>query len=101
MGACAVKISINVDMTPEELRRFLGLPDVTPLNDDLVEKMRERVSGGVEGFDPTSVVGPMMATNVAAYEAMQRAFWNALAQGGKDADDAGERAGSADRSDER
>ena len=78
-----MNISINVDMTPEELRRFLGLPDVKPLQDDLVEKMREHVGDGPEGFDPASMVAPMMATNVAAYEAMQKAFWTALAQGGR------------------
>jgi len=79
-----VKISINVDMTPEELRRFLGLPDVKPFQDEMVEKMRERMSAGVEGFDPAGMVAPVMATNVAAYEAMQKAFWNALAKGGQD-----------------
>ncbi len=86
-----MKITIDVDMTPEELRRFLGLPDVTVLHEEMVEEMRARLAGG-EGFDPASLVGPMMATNVAAYETMQRAFWNALAQSGKDAaaDDARE-----------
>ncbi len=79
-----MKISIDVDLTPEELRRFLGLPDVTTLHAEMVEKIRERLAG-TDGFDPASVVGPMMATNVAAYETMQRAFWNALAKSGKDA----------------
>ena len=79
-----MKISINVDMTPEELRRFLGLPDVKPLQDEMVEKMREKMSAGVEGFDPAGMVAPVMATNVAAYEAMQKAFWSALAKGGQD-----------------
>ena len=77
-----MNITINVDMTPEELRRFLGLPDVKPLQDDLVEKMREQMRAGVEGFDPASMVAPVMASNVAAYEAMQKAFWAALAGGG-------------------
>ncbi len=79
-----MKISIDVDITPEELRRFLGLPDVTVLHEEMVDKIRDRLAGA-EGFDPASLVGPMMATNVAAYETMQRAFWNALAQSGKDA----------------
>ena len=31
---------------------------------------------------PASMVAPVMASNVAAYEAMQKAFWAALAGGG-------------------
>ena len=77
-----MNISINVDLTPEELRRFLGLPDIKPLQDEMVEKMREQLSAGAEGLDPAGVMAPMMATNMAAYEAMQKAFWSALAGAG-------------------
>ena len=30
-----MKFTINVECTPEEARRFVGLPDVTPLNPPL------------------------------------------------------------------
>jgi len=73
-----MKISIDVDLTPEELRRFLGLPDVQPLQDELMGKLRERVQSGGEGLDPAALMMPLMSTNLAAYEAMQKAFWAAL-----------------------
>lgn len=77
-----MKITVDVDLTPEELRRFLGLPDIKPLQDELLEKMRQQMTANAEGLDPSGLVGPMMASNMAAYEAMQKAFWSALASGG-------------------
>ena len=33
-----MKVTIEVDCTPVEARTFLGLPDVTPLNEHLVAR---------------------------------------------------------------
>lgn len=45
-----MQIRIEIDVKPEELRRFLGLPDVAGLQDDFIEFLRERVSAASE-FD--------------------------------------------------
>ncbi len=42
-----MKIKITVDCTPVEARNFLGLPDVTPLHDIYLEKMKTLVEQGV------------------------------------------------------
>jgi len=42
-----MKISVDVDCTPEEARRFMGLPDLTPVHDAYVEKMQKAVTEGV------------------------------------------------------
>jgi hypothetical protein len=42
-----MKITVDVDCTPEEARRFLGLPDLTPVHDAYVEKMRAAVADGL------------------------------------------------------
>lgn len=47
-----MKISVDVDCTPEEARRFLGLPDLTPLHDIYVEKMKETME---EGMTPETI----------------------------------------------
>ena len=36
-----MKMTIEVDCSPEEARRFLGLPDVSSLNDHLVGEMKK------------------------------------------------------------
>ena len=40
-----MKMTMNVECTPEEARRFVGLPDVTPLNEMLVREMTSRADG--------------------------------------------------------
>ena len=42
-----MKITMNVDCTPEEARRVMGLPDLTPLHDAYLEKMRRLIDEGV------------------------------------------------------
>lgn len=41
-----MKITVNVDCTPEEARRFLGLPDLTAVHEAYVEKMKVAVNEG-------------------------------------------------------
>jgi hypothetical protein len=38
-----MNIKFDLECTPEEARTFLGLPDLRPLNDQMVEEMRSRM----------------------------------------------------------
>jgi hypothetical protein len=42
-----MKVTVDFDCTPEEARRFLGLPDLTPVHDAYVEQMRKTVTEGI------------------------------------------------------
>jgi len=42
-----VKITVDVDCTPEEARRFLGLPDLGPLHETYLAKMRSAIDQGI------------------------------------------------------
>ncbi len=45
-----MKITVDVECTPEEARRFMGLPDLTPVHDAYVARMVDAVgNGGVSG----------------------------------------------------
>ncbi len=39
-----MKAKIELECTPEEARAFLGLPDVTELNEHLVAEMKKRLA---------------------------------------------------------
>ena len=39
-----MKVTVDVDCTPEEARRFLGLPDLTAVHAAFVDKMQKAVS---------------------------------------------------------
>ena len=40
-----MKVNVEIDCTPEEARRFLGLPDVSKANDIYVEAMANAMKG--------------------------------------------------------
>ncbi len=40
-----MRVKVNIDCSPEEARRFMGLPDVTPVNERYVAMMTDAVSG--------------------------------------------------------
>ena len=40
-----MKVSVEIDCTPEEARRFLGLPDVTKANEAYTEAVTKMMKG--------------------------------------------------------
>jgi hypothetical protein len=46
-----MNIKIDIELTPQELRQFIGLPDVAGLQDDMIQFVREKVTKGVENVD--------------------------------------------------
>jgi hypothetical protein len=43
-----MKITMNIDCTPDEARAFLGLPELKPLQDQLIRQMQERIASGIQ-----------------------------------------------------
>ena len=73
-----MQIKITVDATPEEVRRFFGLPDVAPLQKDVMKQIKEKMKAGEAGFDPLTLMQPYLAPNVSNMEAIQKAFWESF-----------------------
>ncbi len=57
-----MKVTVDVDCTPEEARRFMGLPDLTPVHQAYVEKLQKMVGDGITPDSVTELMktwGPM------------------------------------------
>ena len=78
-----MNIKIDIDMTPEEMRRLMGLPDVQPFHDELVDKLREQLRAGAEGYDPLSLFKPYMNSAVNSMEMFQRFMDGVMGAGRK------------------
>ena len=46
-----MKVNVEVDLTPEELRRFMGLPDMGAVHKQLLEQFTQRLSTSSEQRD--------------------------------------------------
>jgi hypothetical protein len=73
-----MKIKFDIEVTPQELRAFLGLPDVEPLQQRLMEQIEEQMQAGTAGFDPLSLMKPFLPGNLQTFDGMQKAFWDAV-----------------------
>jgi len=76
-----MKVSIEVDLTPEEARRFLGLPDVAEANEALVAAIAAKIGESVGKLDGEGLVKLWFPGGIQGMEQMQKAFWSRFAGG--------------------
>ncbi len=74
-----MKITIDVDCTPEEARTFLGLPDVQPMQAAMMKTVQERMQQALDSTDPESLMKTWLPIGLGAAEQMQKMFWAAAA----------------------
>lgn len=67
-----MKMTIEVDCTPEEARRFLGLPDVSALNEHIVKEMQGRIDANMAMISPDELVKNWMAFGAGAQEQFRK-----------------------------
>lgn len=71
-----MKITVNIDCSPEEARTFLGLPDFAPLQREVMESLRERMMKAMAGTEPEALLKTWLASGTQTFEQMQKAFWD-------------------------
>lgn len=64
-----MKFTVNVECSPEEARRFMGLPDVTPVNEALVEEMTKRMQKNLSLMSGESMMSSWMSVGTQAQDA--------------------------------
>lgn len=63
-----MKVTVEVDCTPAEARAFLGLPDVTALNERVVKEMQSRFEANAAMMQPEELLKSWMAFGGQAQE---------------------------------
>jgi hypothetical protein len=76
-----MKISIDIDCTPEEARRFFGLPDVAPMQEAVMAEVQERIMANLKAMDADTLIKTWMPAGMQGWEQMQKAFWSQMTGG--------------------
>lgn len=76
-----MQVRIEIDVEPEELRRFLGLPDVSELQKDFVHALRDKVGTVASDFDVGSFLRGNLDMLRSYYPTMQRLLQAAAGAG--------------------
>lgn len=78
-----MRVTINIDVTPEEARTFFGMPDVRPLNDMVVSEMTRRAKDQMDTLaDPERLVAQWVSMGGKSMDALQGLFASAMGAGG-------------------
>lgn len=81
-----MKVNVSVEATAQEMREFLGLPNVQPLHDEMMKVLRDNVQRGVINFESLGLLKPLLPAQFHSMEIVQK-FWEAVAKASGSAKD--------------
>ena len=73
-----MKVTINVECTPEEARRYMGLPDVAPIQQAVLGEMQEQMMTNVNAMQPTEMMKAWTPMGLDSWLEMQKSFWTQM-----------------------
>ena len=73
-----MKISLDIDCTPEELRGFFGMPDVKPMQEQLLKEVEDRMRASLKALDPQALMNTWLPAGLRGFEQLQEAFLNQM-----------------------
>ena len=69
-----MKVNVEIECTPEEARRFLGLPDLRPMQDAVMAKVQQQMLDAVNVLSPESLLKTWMPLAPQSPEQMRDAM---------------------------
>jgi Family of unknown function (DUF6489) len=69
-----MKITMDVECTPEEARTFLGLPDVKPMQEQLMRELQERITANIRAMEPEALLKTWLPVTLKGFEQIQEMF---------------------------
>lgn len=67
-----MKITINLDVSPQEARAFFGMPDVEPMNKMIMKEMENRAKDSIDTLaDPERLVAAWINMGGKGVEGLQ------------------------------
>jgi hypothetical protein len=76
-----MKFSVDVDCTPEEARAFLGLPDVKPMQEQLMQELQERMAANIRAMEPEAMIRTWLPATLRGFEQFQEILMSKIAGG--------------------
>ena len=73
-----MKITVDIDCTPEEARAFMGLPDVRLLQESMMREVETQMSQSLQAMGPEQLMKTWMPAAIQGLEQLQR-FWGQIA----------------------
>ena len=70
-----MKINIEIDMSPEEARKVMGLPDIEPMQKEMLAKVQEKINISLDEMsDPELFMKRFLPMGMQGMEQVQEFF---------------------------
>lgn len=73
-----MKVTFNIDCTPEEARTFFGLPDVGPMQERLLKETEKQMMENIKNMDPETMMKTWTPIMMQNWNDMQKMFWGQM-----------------------
>lgn len=70
-----MKVTFDIDCTPEEARAFLGLPNIAPIQDKMMKELEKKMAENIQTLDPETFMKTWMPLTMESWGEMQKFFW--------------------------
>ena len=75
-----MKVTVNVECSPEEARAFMGLPDVQPMQQALMKDLEDRLRNNIAALSPETMISTWLPASMQGAEQLQKMFWSQVQQ---------------------
>jgi hypothetical protein len=69
-----MKVNIEIDCTPVEARQFIGLPDVGPMQNAVMDKLQQQMISNIDKISPESLIQSWFSFDPKLADRMQDMF---------------------------
>lgn len=73
-----MKVTFDVECTPEEARAFFGLPDVAPMQEALMKELEDQLRDNMRSLDPETMLKTWLPATMQGWGEIQKMFWNQM-----------------------
>ena len=73
-----MKIKFDIECSPEEARKFLGLPDVLPMQEKMMQEVEEKMLESMRTMDAETIMKTWMPATIQNWGEMQKMFWGQM-----------------------
>ena len=82
-----MKLIIEIDATPKEVREAVGLPDIQAVQDRVIDKIEDRVMTTINDLDPTNLLKIIIPEGLGILDGLQKTILENLSIGGSRSSD--------------
>lgn len=73
-----MKVTVNIECTPEEARAFLGLPDIAPMQQKMMAELQDRMTENIRNLDPETFMKTWLPATIQNWGDFQKMFWSQM-----------------------